>query len=113
EEMGAILLRATRLTTVILLATGLPILVAGYWLLRAWVGPLYALNSIELLRILVLANIVRQLCAPYSTMVVATAKQGVATASAVIEAAVNLATSVWLAREYGAIGVAIGTLVGS
>jgi O-antigen/teichoic acid export membrane protein len=61
----------------------------------------------------VLANVIRQLCAPYSTIVVATARQGVATASGVVEAMVNLAASVWLAMHYGAMGVAAGTLIGS
>jgi O-antigen/teichoic acid export membrane protein len=113
EQMGEVLLRATRLATVILLASGLPIIVAGYWLLRVWVGPFYSIKSIQLLRILVFANIIRQLCAPYATMVVATARQRVATASAIVEAAVNLAASIWLARMYGATGVALGTLIGS
>ena len=85
----------------------------GYLLLRIWVGPNYAVNSVQYLRILVLANIIRHLCAPYSTMVVATARQNVATAAAITEAVVNLVASIWLARHYGAMGVAAGTLVGS
>ena len=113
EQMGDILLRTTRYGTVILLASGLPMLVAGYWILRVWVGANYAEHSLQFLRILLLANIVRHLCAPYATMVVATAKQRVATASAVTEAAVNLVASIWLAQHYGAMGVAAGTLVGS
>ena len=113
EQMGDLLLRTTRYATVILLASGLPLLVAGYWILRVWVGVNYAEHSVQFLRILLLANIVRQLCAPYATMVVATAKQRLATASAVTEAAVNLVASIWLAQHYGAVGVATGTLVGS
>ena len=113
EQMGQILLRTTRYGTVILLASGLPILVAGYWILRVWVGANYAEHSVQFLRILLVANIVRQLCAPYATMVVATAKQRVATASAITEAAVNLAASIWLAKHYGAMGVAAGTLIGA
>jgi O-antigen/teichoic acid export membrane protein len=68
---------------------------------------------VQFLRILLVANIVRQLCAPYATMVVATARQRVATASAITEAAVNLAASIWLAKHYGAMGVAAGTLIGA
>jgi O-antigen/teichoic acid export membrane protein len=113
EQMGNILLRTTRYGTVLLLLTGLPLLVGGYLALKLWVGQHYAVAAAPLLRILILANIVRQLCAPYSTMVVATARQRVATASAVTEAVVNLGASIWLARSYGAIGVAIGTLIGS
>ena len=113
QQMGKILLRATRYGTLLLLASGLPILLGGYWLLRLWVGPEYAEHSVQFMRILVVANIVRNLCAPYATLVVATARQAVATASAVTEAAVNLISSIWLAKHYGAMGVAAGTLIGS
>lgn len=113
EQMGSFLLRATRYSTLILLASGLPVLVGGYFLLRVWVGPGYAVHSVQYLRILLFANIVRQLCAPYSTMVVATAQQVFATAAAITEAAINLGASIWLARHYGAMGVAGGTLIGA
>jgi O-antigen/teichoic acid export membrane protein len=46
-------------------------------------------------------------------MVVATARQRVATATAVTEGAVNLIASILLARRFGAWGVAAGTLIGS
>lgn len=113
QQMGDILLRATRYSTIILLATGIPLLVAGYYLVRLWVGPTYALHSVQFLRILLLANIIRNLCAPYATMVVATAQQRFATVAAIAEAAINLAASIWLAKHYGAMGVARGTLIGS
>jgi O-antigen/teichoic acid export membrane protein len=112
-EMGRVLLRSTRYATVILLLTGLPLVVAGYAILRLWVGPAYAANSIGFLRILVVANIIRNLCSPYATMVVATSRQRVATASALTEGIVNLVSSIWLARHIGALGVALGTLLGA
>jgi O-antigen/teichoic acid export membrane protein len=112
-QMGDILLRSTRYAAIILLLTGLPMVVAGYVILRAWVGPTYAVHSIQLLRLLVVANIVRNLCAPYATMVVAMSKQRVATASALTEGIVNLVSSIFLARRAGALGVAIGTLLGA
>jgi len=112
-QMGAVLLRATRYATITTLLTGLPLLIAGYVILRLWVGPVYALHSLRFLRILVLANIVRQLCSPYNTMVVATARQWVATASPVTEGIVNLASSIWLVQHQGALGVALGTLLGA
>lgn len=113
QQMGRILLRTTRYTTIILLLSGLPLLVGGFLVLRIWVGSNYAFNSVQLLRILLLANITRQLCAPYATMVVATAKQSVATFAAITEGVVNLAASLWLARRFGAMGVAMGTLIGA
>ena len=113
NQMGKVLLRSTRYATTLLLLTGLPFIVLGYLILRVWVGPVYALHSVHFLRILVLANIIRNLCAPYATMVVATSKQRVATASAITEGVVNLVSSIWLARHIGALGVALGTLLGA
>jgi O-antigen/teichoic acid export membrane protein len=111
--MGGVLLKMTRYSTVMLLATGLPMMVAGYVLLRVWVGANYAVHSIEFLQVLLLANIIRNLGAPYATMIVATSRQHVATVTAVTEAVVNVACSIWFAKYYGAIGVAMGTLVGA
>jgi O-antigen/teichoic acid export membrane protein len=113
EEMGNLLLRTTRYSSILLLASGLPLLVGAYPILRLWVGPDYALHTLGYLRILVLANVLRCVCAPYATMVVAISRQGVATASAITEGVVNLTASILLARHIGALGVALGTLLGS
>lgn len=113
EQMGAFLLRATRYASIVLLLTGLPFLVVGFLILRAWVGPAYALHSTPFLRILILANIIRSSCAPYATMVIATSRQRVATASPVTEGIVNLVSSIWLVQHLGALGVALGTLLGA
>ena len=113
SEMGDLLARITRYTTVMLLLTGLPLMVFGFPILRLWVGPVYALHTLNYLRILILANVIRNLCAPYATMISATGRQEAAIATAVSEAAVNLGSSIYLASRFGAIGVAIGTLLGS
>jgi O-antigen/teichoic acid export membrane protein len=113
EAMGELLSRLTRYSTVLLLLCGLPMMLGGYWILSLWVGAAYAAHTIAFLRVLLLANIVRNICLPYATMVVALSRQRVATASAITEAVVNLASSIWLARHYGAMGVALGTLIGS
>jgi len=112
-ELGSVLARSTRYTTAILLLTGLPLIVCGLPLLRLWVGPTYAEHTLAYLRILVAANIIRNLCAPYATMIAALGKQGSATITALAEAAVNLGSSIYLASRFGAIGVAMGTLLGS
>jgi O-antigen/teichoic acid export membrane protein len=112
-EMGNLLSRMTRYSSVLLIASGLPLLVAGYWLLRLWVGQTYALHTLPYLRILILGNILRNLCMPYASMLVATDSQRVAISGACMEGTVNLASSVYLARHIGALGVAYGTLIGS
>jgi O-antigen/teichoic acid export membrane protein len=111
--MGSFLVRVTRYSTLVLLLTGLPLIVYGLPLLRLWVGAAYASKTIEYLRILVFASIVRNLCAPYATLITATNRQGAATVVAICEAVVNLASSIYFARVYGAVGVALGTVLGA
>jgi O-antigen/teichoic acid export membrane protein len=111
-EMGQLLSRATRYSVIILCLTGLPLLVCGYPLLRFWVGDAYAVHSVGYLRILVIASMVRLICAPYATMLTATGRQRVGMAAMFSEALVNLLSSIWLASRFGAIGVAYGTLIG-
>lgn len=113
SAMGGLLARATRYSAILLLLTGLPLIVFGLPILSLWVGPSFAVNTVGYLRILVVANIIRNFCAPYATMVVATNRQGAALATAISEASVNLGASLYLASRYGAMGVAVGTLLGS
>jgi O-antigen/teichoic acid export membrane protein len=87
--------------------------IGPYSLLKLWVGHDYAVRGALFLQVLVLGNIVRQLASPYALVMLATGKQHLATIAAVAEALVNLCLSIYLVRKYGAIGVAIGTLVGA
>jgi O-antigen/teichoic acid export membrane protein len=112
-EMGELLSRVMRYASLLLVLSGLPLLVGGYWILRMWVGPTYATHSLEYLRILVLANILRNMCMPYASMLIATESQKCGIAGVVAEAVVNVGCSIYLARHFGAIGVAYGTLIGS
>jgi O-antigen/teichoic acid export membrane protein len=112
-EMGAVLIRISRYAILLLLLIGLPLILFGHSILRLWVGAYYASNSLLYMRILVTANIIRNACLPYATMVIATGRQKAATVAVVSEAAVNLLSSVFLASRFGAIGVAYGTLLGS
>ncbi len=112
-ELGAIVVRTTRFTTVLLCLLGLPLLLGAFPLLTLWVGRTYALHAVLYLDVLVMANVVRQLGYPYALVVVALGKQRYATFAPVVEAVVNLALSLWLAARYGAVGVALGTLIGA
>jgi O-antigen/teichoic acid export membrane protein len=113
SEMGSILNRATCYCTLLLLISGLALIIFGFPVLRLWVGLDYAVHSITYLRILVVANLIRNLFMPYSIMVMATGRMRAAIGAAVGEASVNLGSSLYLASHFGAIGVAIGTLLGS
>jgi O-antigen/teichoic acid export membrane protein len=77
------------------------------------VGHDYASRSALFLEVLVLGNIIRELGYPYALVVVATGKQHLATLAAVSEAVVNVSLSIYLVEKIGAVGVAIGTVVGA
>ncbi len=113
QQMGQTLLRSTRYAFLILQVTGLPLFLFGFTILSVWVGPTYARHGLALLRVLVLAHIVRNLCAPYATMVIAVGMQRYATWAGLWEAVVNLSLSILLGIHMGAIGVALGTLAGA
>jgi len=113
EEMGSLLTRLTHYNALLVLLTGLPLMLYGGPILRIWVGPDYAEHTVTYLRILVFANMVRNLCAPYATMITAVGKQETAIVAAVCEAVVNLGSSIYLASRFGAIGVALGTVLGA
>ena len=78
-EMGELLSRVTRYAAILLVTSGLLLLVGGYLILRAWVGPAYAVQAVGYLRILVLANVLRNVSLPYSSMLMATNNQKIAT----------------------------------
>jgi O-antigen/teichoic acid export membrane protein len=113
EQMGSLLARVTRYSTLLLLLTALPMLIAGYPILRIWVGADYAIHTFQFLRILVIANVIRNICLPYASFVVGTNNQRVATTTVICEALVNLSCSLYFVRHIGAIGVAYGTLIGA
>jgi O-antigen/teichoic acid export membrane protein len=92
---------------------GLPLLIGSYTLLKLWVGHDYATRSALFLQVLVLGNVIRQVANPYAIVLLATGQQHLATAAAVAEAVVNLSLSIYLVQRFGAVGVAIGTLVGA
>lgn len=112
RQIGDLLARITRYCALLLCLLGSTILFGAYPLLTLWVGRNYAVRSALFLEILVLANIVRQLTYPYSLVVVATGRQHLATVAALTEAMVNVIVSVLLVKRIGAVGVALGTLVG-
>jgi O-antigen/teichoic acid export membrane protein len=113
EQLGEIVIKATRYCVLLLCLIGLPLLIGPYPLLKLWVGHDYATRSALFLQVLVLGNVIRQLASPYALVLLATGKQHLATVAAAAEALVNLSLSIYLVQRFGAVGVAIGTLVGA
>jgi O-antigen/teichoic acid export membrane protein len=113
DRIGDLCIRITRYCVLLLCLLGLPLFFGAYPLLSLWVGKRYAVQSVLYLQVLVLGNVVRQLALPYILMVVATGRQHLATVAAIAEACVNIALSLWLVQRIGAVGVALGTLIGA
>jgi O-antigen/teichoic acid export membrane protein len=113
EQLGDIVIKATRYCVLLLCLIALPLLIGPYLLLKLWVGQDYATRSALFLQVLVLGNVIRQLANPYALVLLATGQQHLATVAAVAEALVNLSLSIYLVQRFGAVGVAIGTLVGA
>jgi len=112
-EMGELTIKATRYCALLVCVFVLPLFLGAYPVLTLWVGHNYAMRSALFLQILVLGNAIRQLGSPYSLVVIATGKQHLATISGIAEAIVNVSISIYLVQKVGAVGVAIGTLVGA
>ena len=111
--LGRMLITSTRYGAFLLLFTGIPLLVWAPEILRVWVGPLYAAHASTYLRVLVVANMIRLCAAPYSVLLIGTAQQRLATVSPVMEGLTNLVASMIGGYYFGALGIAVGTLVGS
>ena len=113
QKLGEVLVTSTRYGIIILLGMALPLMIAGKFILRIWVGTDYATHSNDILQVLVIANVVRLSALPYATLLLGTNQQRKVIMSPLAEGVANLAASVLGAYFLGAIGVAIGTLIGS
>jgi O-antigen/teichoic acid export membrane protein len=95
-----------------LLFTALVFLV-GNVVLRVWVGLAYEQRALPILEILMLAQTIRMIGNPYSTVLAATGQQRYAISCAIAEGIGNLLCSLIGIVLLGPIGVAWGTLVGA
>lgn len=95
------------------LATGCWLVLPSRVLFRLWVGSGMAAIGIPVFAVLVLANSIRMLAAPYANYLVAAGLQRKVYLSPFAEGVTNLAVSIVAARHFGAIGVAWGTVAGA
>jgi O-antigen/teichoic acid export membrane protein len=112
-KLGRMVLTATRLGVLLLLLTGLPLMIYALPLLRLWVGSAYAASGYRLLVILLIANMIRIIGTPYAAVLIGTGQQKQVLVSPLAEGLTNLSASIFLGYHYGAIGVAMGTLIGA
>ena len=111
--MGRLLISATRISVLILVLSGLPLVIYARPILAAWIGQRYAASGAPLLTVLILANIIRLMGAPYSIVLIAAGQQNYIKISPLAEGVSNFIASVALGSMFGGIGVALGTLFGA
>lgn len=113
REMGNLVVASTRLSSLLLILTGAPIMIYAGPIMRVWIGQAYVATGTPLLELLVVANVIRLICVPYSVVLVAAGQQSYIKISPLAEGISNFAASAVLGFFFGGIGVAIGTLFGS
>jgi Membrane protein involved in the export of O-antigen and teichoic acid len=113
EQLGRLLIKATRLGVLLLLDTGLPLVVFAAPIINLWIGPQFAQTGGSIMTILVIANMIRLIGTPYASILIGTGQQRLVIMGPLMEGVTNLIFSIGLGLKFGAIGVALGTLVGS
>jgi len=112
EALGRFVIRNTQLGTALLILVGMSLLIYAGPILRMWVGAEYVTRGKVYLNVLVIANIIRLVATPYTVVLVASGQQRLVILSPILEGVTNLTASVVFGERYGAIGVAMGTLIG-
>jgi O-antigen/teichoic acid export membrane protein len=113
ERLGQVLIRTTRYATGILCLLTLPLLPGMHAFLRLWVGSDYAGHATPLALLLIVAQFTRMTLMPYAAIGYGAGQQHRMLISPFAEGIVNLACSVAGAYLWGAMGVALGTLIGA
>lgn len=113
ETMGRMLIRTMRIATALLLWIAVPLMIGMPLFLRLWVGKEYAAHTLILGEILTAAVLVRLSVMPYGMTGFSAGEQGKMLVSPGIEAVVNVTISIILVHRIGAVGVALGTLIGA
>jgi O-antigen/teichoic acid export membrane protein len=113
EEMGELVIFATRVSVILLILTGVPLLVFAKPIMGIWIGQRYVAGGAPLLEVLIVANIIRLVGAPYSIVLIAAGQQRYIKVSPLAEGISNFIASIVLGFFFGGLGVALGTLFGA
>lgn len=113
KQLGQIVVTATRYGMFLLLLTGLPLVFGSKLILGVWVGRQYAVGGALILEVLTVANVIRLCGLPYSAALIGTGQQRLATVTPILEGVSNFLVSIVAGYLFGAIGIALGTLVGA
>jgi O-antigen/teichoic acid export membrane protein len=75
KQLGKIVISSTSFSVLLLALTGIPILICAGPILRLWIGSRYVSSGTPLLVTLIIANIIRLICAPYAIVLIAAGQQ--------------------------------------
>jgi O-antigen/teichoic acid export membrane protein len=110
EALQEVFLRATKLTALLSLFIGSLLLLDGEWFIRFWVGEQF-LHSYDLVAVLTVAYVTLLGQIPSNSVLYAMNRHRALAAWTLVEGFAKLALSVYLARDYGLLGVALGTAI--
>ncbi len=113
KALGRLVIISTKVGMILLIFTGIPPLIYAAPILRAWIGQQYVETGYPILVILLIANMIRLVGMPYAVILVSAGQQQFIKISPLTEGISNLLASLILGLMFGAIGVALGTMVGS
>jgi O-antigen/teichoic acid export membrane protein len=113
RPLGRLIITCTQVGAALLIFSGLPILIYARPLIKLWIGAQYVQAGQPLLILLLVANMIRLLGAPYAIVLISAGQQRFIKISPLIEGFVNLIASLILGSTMGAIGISLGTLIGA
>lgn len=112
DALPGLVLKATRLGTLLLLAVILPIILFAESIIALWLGE-GAAGHETMLRLLLTSHFLRLIWAPYALVLLGILRHRDVVVAPLVEAVVNIASSLYLGAQFGVVGVAAGALVGA
>jgi len=112
DELRRLVVDGTRATLVLSVPLTVVLVLISHAAIRVWVGAGYG-RSAEILVVLTLAMAVRSTASTAAVVLAGSGRARAVAGAGMVEAAVNLGSSVALGVALGPIGVAYGTLVGA
>lgn len=110
EESRTLLLRSTRMLSLLSILGGVLLLVDGRILLRIWVGPELS-SAYPILAILAAGYMINLALHPMLLIVIARGQHGPLGAWTIAEGLANIGLSIIWGRSYGLLGIAMGTVI--
>jgi len=113
KSLPAILLRSTKLSTLLLLSVSIPLLLFSRSLLGWWLGPKFTDQALTIFALLLVGNTVRLFATPYALLLLATLKHNRVILAPIVEAVSNVVVAIAAGLRFGAVGVALGVVAGA